>query len=110
MCEHPGFCEILDELDIDQADQPVLFDALDTDRGGTLDVNELINGVVKLRGDIRKSDIVAVLLGVRHIGRLLQSFRHELLMISKRHDDLLMEPNKKDSLNSVRRVTFSNVQ
>jgi hypothetical protein len=77
ICQNAGFCELLDELDIAKEDHPVLFDVLDVDRGGTLDVNELINGISKLRGDVRKSDLVTIIVGVRHLGHLLRNFKAE---------------------------------
>jgi len=71
ICEHRGFRDLLTELDISVEDQKDLFDTLDIDRGGTLDINELISGIAKLRGDARRSDIVAVILSVRHVCQLL---------------------------------------
>lgn len=70
ICGHARFSEVLSDLDVAPEDQMDLFDTLDVDRGGTLDVHELISGIAKLRGDARKADIVAVLLLVRHIGSL----------------------------------------
>lgn len=44
-----------------------LFDTLDVDGGGTIDLDEMIIGISKLRGDARRSDIVGVGLKVRSI-------------------------------------------
>jgi hypothetical protein len=71
ICQHEDFSQLLSELDIAQSDQKDLFDTLDADRGGTLDVNELISGIEKLRGDAQKADVVAVLVGVRHVIELV---------------------------------------
>jgi hypothetical protein len=110
ICEHPGFCEILRDLDIAREDHPVLFDTLDTDRGGSLDINELVGGIFKLRGDIRKSDLVGITLAVRHVSRLLRSFRNEMASILKRHDDalvLLTQEKRKAAINRARRAPVS---
>merc|ERR1712217_814071 len=40
---------------------------LDVDRSGTLDFEELIAGISKMRGDARRSDVVGVILIVRAI-------------------------------------------
>jgi len=71
MCQYHGFSELLLELDIAREDQQNLFDTLDVDQSGTLDVNELVKGIAKLRGDARKAEVVAVLLGVRHVSTTL---------------------------------------
>jgi len=65
------FSELLLELDIAREDQLNIFDILDVDQSGTIDVNELVKGIAKLRGDARKAEIVAVLLVVRHISQTL---------------------------------------
>merc|ERR1712232_484007 len=61
------FQNILNDLDISDEDQLDLFDTLDVDGGGTIDLEELIVGISKLRGDARRSDIIGVSLIVRNI-------------------------------------------
>merc|ERR1712087_354777 len=61
------FQNILNDLDISDEDQLDLFDTLDVDGGGTIDLEELIVGISKLRGDARRSDIVGVSLIARNI-------------------------------------------
>merc|ERR1712050_242038 len=68
------FQEILRDLDIADEDQLDLFDTLDVDGGGTIDLEELIVGISKLRGDARRSDII----GVNLITRNLQTALLEL--------------------------------
>jgi len=67
------FQEILRDLDISDEEQLDLFDTLDVDGGGTIDLEELIQGVAKLRGDARRSDIVSVALMVRNLQAGLDS-------------------------------------
>jgi len=59
------FKEILRALDIAHEEQLDLFETLDVDGSGTLDLEELIQGIAKLRGDARRSDVVSVSLMVR---------------------------------------------
>jgi len=59
--------EALQELDIQKADHRYLSDILDPDNSGTIGVFELIDGLQRLRGDPRRSDIIAVDLMVRAI-------------------------------------------
>jgi len=61
------FQDILRDLDISDEDQFDLFETLDVDGGGTIDLEELIQGIAKLRGDARRSDIVSVSLMVRSL-------------------------------------------
>jgi len=54
------FSEVLEQLDIAMEDQYALFDTLDGDQSGVIDFEELIGGIHMLRGDARRSDIIAV--------------------------------------------------
>mmetsp|Transcript_120049 Transcript_120049/g.299450 ORF Transcript_120049/g.299450 Transcript_120049/m.299450 type:complete len:587 (+) Transcript_120049:82-1842(+) len=69
--------EILSDLDVAPDDQANLFEALDFDGSGTIDVEELCEGIAKLRGDARRSDIVAVNLQIRD----LQFSLHRLMSL-----------------------------
>merc|ERR1712151_1205365 len=68
------FQDILRDLDIADEDQLDLFDTLDVDGGGTIDLEELITGIAKLRGDARRSDIVGVGLIVRSVQLAMNDF------------------------------------
>merc|ERR1719506_379272 len=71
LCQHPEFTELLCDLDIAEGEHADLFDTLDADGSGTLDVDEFVTGIGKLRGEARKSDMVSVLLKTRHITQIL---------------------------------------
>jgi len=77
LCKHKEFKELLSALDVAEEDHLDLFDTLDVDGGGSLDLGEIVSGIYKLRGDARKSDIVAVILIARHLNRSLASFMDE---------------------------------
>jgi len=57
----------LDDLEIESADHKYLFDILDNDNTGSIFMMQLVDGVRRLRGDPRRSDIIAVDLMVRAI-------------------------------------------
>merc|ERR1719203_2089006 len=88
LCNTPEFREVLRELDIPDEEQLDLFDTLDIDGGGTLDLEELIQGVSKLRGDARRSDIVSVSLMVRALQEDFREFevtlRNEITALTSR--------------------------
>jgi len=65
---------LLEDLDIAEEDRMGLFDVLDADGGGTLQLFELITGVLKLRGEPRRSDIVQVGLIVRCLQEKLDGY------------------------------------
>merc|ERR1712203_500380 len=66
--------EIFHDLDVSDEDQFNMFEMLDVDGDGTLDLEELLEGVAKLRGEARRSDIISVELLLR---KLLQEARSE---------------------------------
>jgi len=63
----PEAIQALNDLDIDPEDHKYLADILDPDNGGSIRVCELIDGLRRLRGDPRRSDIVTVDLMIRSI-------------------------------------------
>lgn len=56
---------MLDAMDVDEAVRPTLFDTLDCDGTGTLSIEEVIHGLLAVRGEPRRSDAVATMLTVK---------------------------------------------
>jgi len=71
--------EILDDLDIAPEDRVNLFEILDADGSGSLMLEELIVGIIKLRGESRRSDVIAINLQVRELQVALHSVEARLL-------------------------------
>jgi len=71
--DDPRVVDIFKALDIASEDTQDLFDTLDVDGGGTIDIKEMILGLCKLRGDASRSDIVGVKLVVRNIQTQISS-------------------------------------
>jgi len=63
--------KLMDDLDI-PPDRAGLFDILDADGSGGLHVTELVQGLLKVRGEARKSDVVASLLAVRAVQEMIR--------------------------------------
>eukprot|EP00443_Scrippsiella_acuminata_P093923 CAMPEP_0115388612 /NCGR_PEP_ID=MMETSP0271-20121206/9266_1 /TAXON_ID=71861 /ORGANISM="Scrippsiella trochoidea, Strain CCMP3099" /LENGTH=148 /DNA_ID=CAMNT_0002812109 /DNA_START=32 /DNA_END=477 /DNA_ORIENTATION=- len=74
----PEVERLLDDLDIAMADRSELFDVLDADGDGRLEVQEVTRGLLKLRGSAEKSDMVACLLAVRNLQGMFVQFQDEL--------------------------------
>merc|ERR1712176_1140349 len=75
-----GFQDLLKDLDIADEDQLDLFETLDVDGGGTIDLEEFVVGLSRLRGDPRRSDIVSVNLIVRSIQMALNKIEETMAM------------------------------
>jgi len=61
----PEFVKVLEEADVDISNKFELFNILDVDLGGELSVHELLTGLMSLRGEVSKGDVVYILLRVR---------------------------------------------
>merc|ERR1711948_225920 len=74
----PEMLTMLEEVEIETCTKFELFDVLDVDMGGELELDELITGLMKLRGPISKSDIVATRLKVRHVTKMMEDVWRKL--------------------------------
>eukprot|EP00927_Polykrikos_kofoidii_P044081 TRINITY_DN38149_c0_g1_i1.p1 TRINITY_DN38149_c0_g1~~TRINITY_DN38149_c0_g1_i1.p1 ORF type:complete len:769 (+),score=119.96 TRINITY_DN38149_c0_g1_i1:81-2387(+) len=61
------FIRLLRDLDVGEDDFHDLFDTLDTDASGSVDLEEMVSGIVKLRGDARRSDMIQGILLMRSL-------------------------------------------
>eukprot|EP00928_Gymnodinium_smaydae_P018327 TRINITY_DN16982_c0_g1_i2.p1 TRINITY_DN16982_c0_g1~~TRINITY_DN16982_c0_g1_i2.p1 ORF type:complete len:602 (-),score=119.15 TRINITY_DN16982_c0_g1_i2:7-1812(-) len=71
------------DLDVVSEDVEHLSTILDPDNGGTIAVIELVEGIKKLRGDPRRSDIITVDLMIRSIQRDLVVMKEDLVHLKK---------------------------
>eukprot|EP00929_Paragymnodinium_shiwhaense_P005554 TRINITY_DN10770_c0_g5_i1.p1 TRINITY_DN10770_c0_g5~~TRINITY_DN10770_c0_g5_i1.p1 ORF type:complete len:753 (-),score=146.10 TRINITY_DN10770_c0_g5_i1:332-2590(-) len=72
----------LEDLDIDPEDNHTLADVLDTEQTGDVLVIELLQGLRRLRGNPRRSDIVAVDLTCRSMQNTLKNMQNQLTAIT----------------------------
>lgn len=79
----PDFGQILCDLDVSDEDQYWLFDTIDADCSGTIDLGELLNGIAKLRGEARRSDIVALTLRLSSVQQDLKQHIAEIETMHK---------------------------
>lgn len=85
-----AFSDILKDLDVCEEDRQHLFETLDADVSGTIDFEELLVGIEKLRGDARRSDIVSVNLKISTLVSHLQC-EFESVKASLGHQDKSMQ-------------------
>merc|ERR1711865_762249 len=70
----PELLDLLDELQVETAAKNELFDVVDVDMDGEVTLNEVVSGIMRLRGAVTKTDIVAIRMKVRN----LTSYIHEI--------------------------------
>jgi Ca2+-binding EF-hand superfamily protein len=70
--------EKLDDLEIHISDKDKMFEIIDSNGNGALDVNELIEGLMKLRGPADKGDAVSAALMVRQAQRDINKLEREM--------------------------------
>jgi len=68
LVKRPEVKQALDDLDINPDDHRYLSELLDPDNGGSITVVDFVNGLRRLRGDPRRSDIV-------HVNMMLRSMQ-----------------------------------
>lgn len=64
---NPTVAQLMENLDIVVPNKKDLFEVLDADQSGFVDLKELVHGLMKLRGTASKTDAVATLLGIRAV-------------------------------------------
>mmetsp|Transcript_114589 Transcript_114589/g.320207 ORF Transcript_114589/g.320207 Transcript_114589/m.320207 type:complete len:245 (+) Transcript_114589:2-736(+) len=69
---------LLRDLDVDMYNSSGLFETFDTDEDGTVDIPELVLAIMRLRGEVRKNDLIASWIAVR---ALTKKFEELTLMI-----------------------------
>merc|ERR1711972_1168982 len=78
----PQVKDLLEDLEISVSNHSKLFDIIDSNGSGSLDVGELIEGPMKLRGPADKGDVVCAALMVRSTQRHLRKLENDF---QKRH-------------------------
>jgi len=76
--------DLLQDMDVHTGNKDCLFDVLDSDLSGQLEVNEVVSGLMTLRGPPEKCDTVATLLTVRHIAGMIEDIHKRLCKAESR--------------------------
>lgn len=78
LLSHPKMDQILEQLDVETCNRVELFDVLDADMSGELDLEEIISGLLSLRGPAEKKDAVGALLCARCLMQQQRALRDEV--------------------------------
>eukprot|EP00928_Gymnodinium_smaydae_P005246 TRINITY_DN11800_c0_g1_i3.p1 TRINITY_DN11800_c0_g1~~TRINITY_DN11800_c0_g1_i3.p1 ORF type:complete len:555 (+),score=148.23 TRINITY_DN11800_c0_g1_i3:151-1815(+) len=70
--EEQDMLALLEEAGIESSSKYEMFDVLDVDMGGSLGFDEMIDGMMSLRGDVTKTDIVAIRMKVRYATKMVE--------------------------------------
>jgi len=65
------FLAVLKDADIETANESGIYEVLDADMSNTLSIEEVYVGLMRLRGPIAKSEIVGLILRLRHVTTLV---------------------------------------
>merc|ERR1719433_2265360 len=68
---------LLDSLEVSVTSAAKLFDILDCNGSGWVDIAEMAEGLVKMRGPVDKGDIVSTVLMVRHVQKTLHEIQRD---------------------------------
>lgn len=80
--QDPEVQKILNELDL-PAERANLFDILDANGSGTIGALELLEGILKVRGQPRQSDIVGCLLAIRSLQLMTRKLSDQIVVLEK---------------------------
>eukprot|EP00933_Yihiella_yeosuensis_P016240 TRINITY_DN13954_c2_g1_i1.p1 TRINITY_DN13954_c2_g1~~TRINITY_DN13954_c2_g1_i1.p1 ORF type:complete len:259 (+),score=44.69 TRINITY_DN13954_c2_g1_i1:106-777(+) len=82
--DHSALIHLLEDLNIQTSAKYQLFDVLDADMGGVLQFQELVTGLMKLRGPTTKSDIIDISLKVRYLTEMMEDMRQSFADLAKK--------------------------
>merc|ERR1712056_89209 len=74
--DDPEMIQMLEDVQIDPSTKFEIFDVLDVDMNTELSLEELIGGLMRLRGSICKSDIIAIRMKVRYLTSMVEDIWH----------------------------------
>jgi hypothetical protein len=80
--QDPVVIQLIDSLEVNVSDQSEMFDILDSDGSGSIEIAELISGLIKLRSVETKQDVVALILGMRGIRDSLRTTSKQVAEMS----------------------------
>eukprot|EP00435_Cladocopium_sp_Y103_P069889 s502_g34.t1 len=82
LVRQPDVRLILNDLDVSVDPRPGIFDAFNTEEDGTVSLSELVSGLMRLRGDLHKVDMVIAQMSLDHMQKqIADPFLHFALRL-----------------------------
>jgi len=75
LVRQPDVRLILNDLDVSVEPRPGIFDAFNTEPDGTVSLSELVSGLMRLRGDLHKVDMVIAQMSLDHMQKQIADIR-----------------------------------
>lgn len=109
--QDPQVARLIDDLEIQIGNHSELFDAIDSDGSGSIDIGELIQGLMKMRSAETKQDVVALILGMRGMRHTMQDMAKSMLetndqVVAIRQELAHVRYNRKDTVVSKELLIF----
>merc|ERR1712048_344369 len=83
--QDPKSRQFMDDLEI-PCERARLFDVFDADGSGSLDVKELVRGLLRVRGEAQRSDVIAAYLSVRALLELVRDLEQKFQVANVKID------------------------
>jgi len=75
LVRQPDVRLILNDLDVSVEPRPGIFDAFNTEADGTVSLSELVSGLMRLRGDLHKVDMVIAQMSLDHMQKQIADIK-----------------------------------
>jgi len=85
----PSIQKLVEDLGISNVDFSGLYEILDADGDGKVDAKEIVRGILKVRGEARRGDVVAIQLALRTVQSRLRSYEQQVISKQQEAQDVL---------------------
>jgi len=92
--EDPAVKQLLSDLDIDMFNPAGMFFTFDGEGNGSLSLQELAKGIMKLRGDLQKCDLIASWVASRSLHDKFDALKEQLDKVMQQRGGLSRRPSR----------------
>jgi len=85
----PDVQKLVEDLGIAYVDFSGLYEILDADGNGKVDAKEIVRGILKVRGEARRGDVIAIQLALRAVQSRLRSYEQQVIRNQQEAQEVL---------------------
>lgn len=85
----PDVQKLVEDLGIAYVDFSGLYEILDADGNGKVDAKEIVRGILKVRGEARRGDVIAIQLALRAVQCRLRSYEQQVIRNQQEAQEVL---------------------